>query len=88
MNPSVTGQTITATAGFTVSSPGSDSPVAPTGAVEFEISLDGGIHLQPHLGLRESGNVVGRRDRLGLVHMHASLTTGGLERAARRHLLR
>ena len=33
VNPSVTGQTITATAGLTVASPGSDNPVAPTGTV-------------------------------------------------------
>ena len=46
-NPSVTGQTITATAGLTVASPGSDSPVAPSGAVEFEISLDGGSTFSP-----------------------------------------
>ncbi len=50
VNPSVTGQTITATAGFTISSPGSDSPVAPTGTVEFEISLDGGATFNPISG--------------------------------------
>ena len=49
-NPSVTGQIITTTAGFTISSPGSDSPVAPTGTVEFEISLDGGTIFNPISG--------------------------------------
>ncbi len=42
VNPSVTGQIITATAGFTIDAPGSDSPSAPTGTVEFEISINGG----------------------------------------------
>ncbi len=51
VNPTVvTGQTLTATAGFTISSPGSDSPVAPTGTVEFDISLDGGATFNPISG--------------------------------------
>ena len=50
VSPSVTGQTITANAGFTVSSPGSDSPAAPAGTLDFEISLDGGTSFNPISG--------------------------------------
>ena len=50
LNPSVTGQTITVTAGLTIASPGSDSPVAPTGTVEFEISVNGGTSFNPVSG--------------------------------------
>ena len=50
VSPSVTGQTITATAGYTITAPGTDSPVAPTGTVEFEISLDGGSTFNPVSG--------------------------------------
>jgi large repetitive protein len=43
VNPAaVTGQNVTATAGFSVTPPGTPNPVTPTGQVEFEISLDGG----------------------------------------------
>jgi hypothetical protein len=50
VNPSVTGQSVTANAGFSVSPPGSASPVAPTGTVEFEISVDGGTTFSPISG--------------------------------------
>ena len=62
VNPSVTGQTITATAGFTIASPGSDSPVAPTGTVEFEISLDGGATFNPISGCLAAGGHLGLDD--------------------------
>ncbi len=50
VNPSVTGQNITATAGFTILDPGTDAAVAPTGNVEFDISVDGGITFNPVSG--------------------------------------
>ena len=50
VNPSVTGEIITTNAGFTISSPGSANPVAPTGTVEFEISVNGGISFSPVTG--------------------------------------
>jgi hypothetical protein len=50
VNPSVTGQIITVTAGLTIASPGSEAPVAPTGTVEFEISVNGGTSFTPVSG--------------------------------------
>ncbi len=47
VNPSVTGQTITATAVFSIDAPGSDDPVSPTGTVEFEISTNAGTTFDP-----------------------------------------
>ena len=50
VNPSVTGQTITVTAGLTIAAPGTQSPTPPTGTVEFEISVNGGSSFSPVTG--------------------------------------